>query len=176
MDRDLTEEERAQIQALIDEELKTQDINVIHPQVDALYPMPHQPALIKHISPEDVENNEEFTLGGVDIQRYSNLEDSEALQQSLAYTYLRQSSLRVHAHIGNNQWLAENELQEFTNRMLEDEVGRKRQVVNGVNSERKRLQGEVQPVVEYLEARWVQSVQKNVQLGVSILQEKHGLV
>jgi hypothetical protein len=174
VDRDLTDDEREQIQALINKELHGQDLGVIHPMVDQVFPLPSRSKLIAEVPDKDLED-QEFTLGGIDIDHYSNLETDDAIQQSIAYTYLRQSSLKVHFKVGNDQWLINNDEQERLNEMVEQEVERKKRRINDINAERQRIQSEVKPVLDYLDERWIQGVQKNLELGIGMLQERYGL-
>jgi hypothetical protein len=174
VDRDLTDDEREQIQALINKELHGQDLGVIHPIVEQIFPLPSKSKLIAEIPDKDLED-QDFTLGGIDIDHYSNLETDDAIQQSIAYTYLRQCSLKVHFRVGNHQWLINNDEQERLNEMVEQEVKRKKRRINDINAERQRIQSEVKPVVDYLDERWIQGVQKNIELGAGMLQVRYGI-
>ncbi|CDR45011.1 CYFA0S16e01112g1_1 [Cyberlindnera fabianii] len=172
IDPDITEQERAEIDKLIAEELKDFDLSQIHQKVDKIFPLPDVPRLISNINPEDLQRDD-FTLTGIDLEKYSDLENPESLQKSIAFTYLRNVSLKLNKQLGKNQWLIANEELSQADEMIKDEVSRKKRRIQEVNAERKTIQTEVKPVVDYLQERWMQSIQKNVDLGVAILQLKH---
>lgn len=172
IDPDITEQERAEIDKLIAEELKDFDLSQIHQKVDKIFPLPDVPRLISNINPEDLQRDD-FTLTGIDLEKYSDLENPESLQKSIAFTYLRNVSLKLNKQLGKNQWLIANEELSKADEMIKDEVSRKKRRIQEVNAERKTIQTEVKPVVDYLQERWMQSIQKNVDLGVAILQLKH---
>ncbi|ONH68570.1 Pre-mRNA-splicing factor SPF27 [Cyberlindnera fabianii] len=172
IDPDITEQERAEIDKLIAEELKDFDLSQIHQKVDKIFPLPDVPRLISNINPEDLQRDD-FTLTGIDLEKYSDLENPESLQKSIAFTYLRNVSLKLNKQLGKNQWLIANEELSQADEMIKDEVSRKKRRIHEVNAERKTIQTEVKPVVDYLQERWMQSIQKNVDLGVAILQLKH---
>lgn len=172
IDPDITEQERAEIDKLIAEELKDFDLSQIHQKVDKIFPLPVVPRLISNINPEDLQRDD-FTLTGIDLEKYSDLENPESLQKSIAFTYLRNVSLKLNKQLGKNQWLIANEELSQADEMIKDEVSRKKRRIQEVNAERKTIQTEVKPVVDYLQERWMQSIQKNVDLGVAILQLKH---
>lgn len=168
IDEDITDEERQNIQTLILEELSTTDLRKIHPKVDELYPLPKPHALISNFKDEEL-NDPEFSLGGVDLSDYSNLENPESLQKSLVFTSLRNKSLRLASNFGKNQWLLSNDLFEESNNQIREELNYKKRKIDEVNAERKAIQLEAKPVIDYLEERWNQGIKSNVDIGVEVL-------
>ncbi|ODQ59648.1 hypothetical protein WICANDRAFT_78285 [Wickerhamomyces anomalus NRRL Y-366-8] len=94
IDEDVTDEERQNIEKLILEELSLIKLNEIHPKVKELYTLPQPHHLIADIGEEEL-TDPGFSLGGIDLSDYSNLENTESLQKSLVFTSLRNKSLKL---------------------------------------------------------------------------------
>lgn len=168
IDEDVTEEDRHNIEKLILEELSTTNLGKIHPKVDELYPLRDPHPLISKFTDEQL-NDPEFSLGGVDLSDYSNLDNPESLQKSLVFTSLRNKSLRLASKFGKNQWLLSNDLFEESNNQIREELNYKKRKIDEVNLERKTIQLEAKPVIDYLEERWNQGIKSNVDIGVEVL-------
>jgi len=168
IDQDITDEERYDVEKLILQELKSTDLNKIHPKVDELYPLPEAHKLISQITTEELEDPN-FSLGGIDLSDYSNLENPESLQKSLVFTSLRNKSLRIASKFGKNQWLISNDLFEESNNQIREEVQNKKRKIDEINYERKSMQLEAKPVIDYLEDRWNQGIKNNVDIGIEVI-------
>ncbi|KAH3674265.1 hypothetical protein WICPIJ_009628 [Wickerhamomyces pijperi] len=166
IDDDISDLQRTQIDDLISKELSTQDLTQLHPSITVTKP---DISLIRNIK-EDQILKEDFTLGGVDLQRYSsNLTNSETLQQTISYTYLQSQSMLLSLTHSPNQWLTTNSQLQQANSLLESETRTKRQKINEINDYRETKQLEVKPTLRYLEEQWEGSIQRNLDLGVELL-------
>lgn len=172
IDGDLSEDERLCVEQLILEEVG--DTESMHPSVESVYPMPTASGILGELTEEEILSKD-FTLGGIDMQRYDQLDDADCLQMLLSYTYLRANSLRICQDECVSQWTQCNEEQSLVNGSLSAEISRKRRKIESINAQRQLEQEEAHPLLSYLEHRWVQGIQKNVQLGIELLKEQNGL-
>lgn len=124
--------------------------------------------MISEIS-EDELNDPGFSLGGVDLSHYSNLDNPESLQKSFVFTILRNKSLKLASKFGKNQWLISNDQFEYSNNQIKEELNHKKRKIDVINSERKTMQLEAKPVIDYLEDRWNQGIRNNVDIGVETI-------
>ncbi|CCH45329.1 Pre-mRNA-splicing factor [Wickerhamomyces ciferrii] len=168
IDQDITDQERQSVERLILDELKSTDISKIHSKVDELYPLPEPSSIVSNIKEEQF-SDPDFTLGGIDLSKYSNLDDLESLQNSIVFTDLRNKSLKLANKFGKNQWLLGNDLHQYSNEQISEELQNKRRKINDINYERKQIQLEAKPVIDYLEQRWQQGIKSNVDIGVEVI-------
>lgn len=168
IDEDVTDEERQNIEKLILEELSLIKLNEIHPKVKELYTLPQSHHLIADIGEEEL-TDPGFSLGGIDLSDYSNLENTESLQKSLVFTSLRNKSLKLSSQFGKNQWLLSNDQFEHSNEQIKQELNSKKRKIDEINLDRKNMQLEAKPVIDYLEERWNQGIKNNVDIGVETI-------
>ncbi|KAH3666387.1 hypothetical protein WICMUC_005655 [Wickerhamomyces mucosus] len=171
LDSDPTDLERNQIDELIREELKDIDIDKqLHPSIDQTK---LKISLIEGITkPINEEQNDNFTIGGIDMSRYSNLSDYKILQISTSYTYLKKLSNVLQIKYTNNQWLINNDQLKHNNELIRQEIVNKRQKIDEINSYRQLKQQEIKPMLDYLNNKWEESLNNNINLGIEILKLK----
>lgn len=164
IDEEISDLERSQIDQLIAEELTNQDTTKLHPSIT---PEVLSIPLIKDI--QQIDNIDEFTLGGIDLSRYNDLTNEDILKTSMVYTYLKKQSSLLDLKFGKNQWLINNSQLKHSNDLIQEEISNKRQRINQLNEYRAIKQQEVKPMLDYLSNRWEESISKNVDLGIEIL-------
>ncbi|RLV95737.1 hypothetical protein JA1_000830 [Spathaspora sp. JA1] len=169
----------------------------LHPLVDQLLPLPpirHTPNTLlsnmeKQRYEEDLEDEDEDiqqdeTMQGIDLSRYSGfisspLEGSSESQDNINYNNLYTTLEYAHLQDRNLELLKKNkpeltklQLQnlqdlEGINQELEDKLQTKRQMIDEVESTRKRRQiSDFKPVKDYFQQKWKEGISSAVELNI----------
>ncbi len=62
-----------------------------------------------------------------------------------------------------------NDQFEHSNEQIRQELTSKKRKIDEINSDRKNMQLEAKPVIDYLEERWNQGIKNNVDIGVETI-------
>jgi hypothetical protein len=127
-----------------------------------------------------IETGSTSLKGGIDLSRYTDLQDGKSLKTqqtyvALGYTLSRQENLSLMGEFGKNQWLIGNDQLEKSLKELELELQEQKKAIEVVNNERKRKQLEAQPTLTYLESRWRDGIKGLVDVNLACLKLERDL-
>ncbi|AOW02952.1 Pre-mRNA-splicing factor SPF27 [Yarrowia lipolytica] len=109
---------------------------------------------------------------GIDISRYSNLEDTEGnidlktAYTALEYTLGRRDAVAALSDYGRVQWLVGNDELDRELKIVDQRLLTAKRTLETVNVSRKRRQNDVADTLQYLEKRWKGLLGDLVDVGV----------
>lgn len=182
IDEDVTDWQRDEVNNMILQELARMNIQEPHLSLENRF-LPNDRddvALLKEIylreeQEELVLDDTTFSIGGVDMSKYTNLttEENEInyenLYLSLSHSILRKRSLTLASvtnDVNKNKWLITNDNLAQYNQSLEEEVMKKRKAVDEINVSRKKQQMDFKPTNDVLETSWQDAVKECIDIGV----------
>ncbi len=185
IDDDISVSDRENSEAQITEELKKIHQTALSSKVEKLLPsIPLTNSLLnleigklEKLPKKNLKTIfNDYTMGGVDMSRYSNLyEDSnnENLDHLRAYVALAYTSNRLRSNnllgeYGKNHWLRTVDDTSNILGLLERNVEKKRKDVEEINSNRKKQQLDAQPRLSYLEEQWEKGVKSCLEVGIAV--------
>lgn len=167
----ITPEERSQVEQLIQIELSQQYGNrdILHPHVETVLPIPQlSNRLLDTKFDEDDDMDEDEEVLGIDMLRYQDTTTNN-LYTTLSYSILQQ---RNDALVKDKQYTAS--YQQHMENLLklsnttEASIGNKRQALEQLNGERKRMHDKQEGLNCYLKEQWKEGLRGVVDLGVEV--------
>lgn len=155
---------------MIEQELVQAELEKYQNQVEELFPaVKERSEILNGVDTKNLKEGDDFSLGGIDIQKYSDLEDDTNVAKSVIYSDLRLSSLELLGEFGENQLLLNNESLKQLNYQLSEANESKKRKIDDLNAYRQSLQEGSKDMIDYLNNRWKEGIKTNVELGIESL-------
>lgn len=168
LDREFNEYELAAARNLIEYEVRNAgDSKGIHQLVPEDKSTFLTPGLL------EIMNNCGKMDKGVDIDKYNNLYtksgevDVKNAYIALAYQQSRLENLQLLAEHGKNQWLVGNDQLYYKVQQLQKTINNAHDSIEQINSERRKVQLDAKPTLDYLDERWKSSLKNLVDVNVA---------
>lgn len=176
LEESITPEERSQVEQLIQIELSNQYGNRnLHPQVEAVLPIPELPLSNRLLDQkfeedEDMEDDEEKDdQTGIDMARYQDTSNINNLYTTMSYSILQARNDEL---VTESQYTAT--YSQHLNQLLqlhhttEASISNKRKALDDLNLTRKKLHLAQENLNSYLQDQWKDGLKSVVDLGVEI--------